>query len=32
MACIVKDTIDVPETLQDLERYYGAEYDKRLYA
>jgi PPOX class probable FMN-dependent enzyme len=32
MACIVKETIDVPETLEDLERYYGAEYDKRLYA
>jgi PPOX class probable FMN-dependent enzyme len=32
MACIVKDTMDIPETLEDLERYYGAEYDKRLYA
>jgi len=32
MACIVKETIDVPETLEDLERYYGAEYDRRLYA
>jgi uncharacterized protein len=32
MACIVKDTVDTPETLEELERYYGPEYEKRLYA
>jgi PPOX class probable FMN-dependent enzyme len=32
MACIVKDTMDIPETLEEMERYYGPEYDKRLYA
>jgi uncharacterized protein len=32
MACIVKDTVDTPETLAELEHYYGPEYDKRLYA
>jgi PPOX class probable FMN-dependent enzyme len=32
MACIVKDTVDTPETLEELERHYGPEYDKRLYA
>ena len=31
MPCIVKDTIDTPESLAELERYYGPEYDKRLY-
>jgi PPOX class probable FMN-dependent enzyme len=32
MPCIIKDTMDIPETLEEMERYYGAEYDKRLYA
>ncbi len=32
MACIVKDTVDTPETLEDLERYYGPSYEQRLYA
>lgn len=32
MSRIVKDIQDTPETLADLERYYGPEYDKRLYA
>ena len=33
MACIVKDVQPaVTETLEELERYYGKEYDKRLYA
>jgi uncharacterized protein len=32
MACIVKDTIDTPESLDDLERYYGPAYEDRLYA
>ncbi|HET6213726.1 MAG TPA: pyridoxamine 5'-phosphate oxidase family protein [Micromonosporaceae bacterium] len=32
IACIHKDTIEMPETLAELERYYGPEYDKRLYA
>lgn len=32
MACIVKDTIDTPETLAELEEYYGEAYEKRLYA
>ncbi len=32
MPQIVKNTMDVPETLADLERYYGPDYDKRLYA
>jgi len=32
MACIVKDTIDTPETLSELEEYYGEAYEKRLYA
>ena len=31
MACIVKDTIDTPETLAELEEYYGPSYDARLY-
>ena len=32
MACIVKDTIETPETLAELEEYYGEAYEKRLYA
>jgi PPOX class probable FMN-dependent enzyme len=32
MARIVKDTMDIPETLADMERYYGVETDNRLYA
>jgi PPOX class probable FMN-dependent enzyme len=32
MACIVKDTVDTPETLAELEAYYGEAYAKRLYA
>ena len=32
MACIVKDTIETPETLAELEAYYGESYEKRLYA
>jgi PPOX class probable FMN-dependent enzyme len=31
MPQLVKDTIDTPETLAELERYYGPDYDKRLY-
>lgn len=31
MPQIVKDIQDIPESLADLERYYGVEYDKRLY-
>nr|WP_283775742.1 pyridoxamine 5'-phosphate oxidase family protein [Micromonospora sp. NBRC 107566] len=31
MPQIVKDIQDTPETLADLERYYGAQYEKRLY-
>jgi PPOX class probable FMN-dependent enzyme len=32
MPCIIKDVQDVPETLAELERYYGPEYEKHLYA
>jgi PPOX class probable FMN-dependent enzyme len=32
MACIIKDVQDTPETLAELERYYGPEYEKMLYA
>jgi PPOX class probable FMN-dependent enzyme len=31
VACIVKDTMTIPETLAELESYYGPDYDKRLY-
>jgi predicted pyridoxine 5'-phosphate oxidase superfamily flavin-nucleotide-binding protein len=31
-ACIVKDTIDTPESLAELERYYAVEVDRKLYA
>lgn len=31
MPRIVKDTIDTPETLAELERFYGPDYDKLLY-
>jgi PPOX class probable FMN-dependent enzyme len=32
IACIVKATMEIPETVEEMERYYGPEYDKRLYA
>jgi PPOX class probable FMN-dependent enzyme len=32
MACMTKDLIDTPETLEELEAYYGEAYEKRLYA
>ncbi len=32
MACIVKDVQPVTETLEELERHYGEEYAKQLYA
>ena len=32
MPRIIKDIQDTPETLEELERYYGPEYEKRLYA
>src|SRR5205814_7787744 len=32
IACIVKTTMDIPETLEEMERYYGPEYDRRLYS
>jgi PPOX class probable FMN-dependent enzyme len=31
MPQLTKDTIDTPETLAELERYYGPDYDKLLY-
>jgi PPOX class probable FMN-dependent enzyme len=31
IACIVKDTMEIPETLEEMERYYGPDYDKHLY-
>jgi PPOX class probable FMN-dependent enzyme len=30
-ACMVKDTQDIPETLEELERYYGDVYETKLY-
>jgi PPOX class probable FMN-dependent enzyme len=32
IACITKDVMDIPETLEELEQYYGEAYEKRLYA
>jgi hypothetical protein len=31
IACIVKATMEIPETLEEIERHYGPEYDKMLY-
>jgi uncharacterized protein len=32
MACMTKDLVDTPETLEELEAYYGEAYEKKLYA
>jgi uncharacterized protein len=32
MACMTKDLIDTPETLEELEAYYGEAYEKKLYS
>jgi len=32
MACMTKDLVDTPETVEELEAYYGEAYEKRLYS